>query len=122
MTDTKILSKADLACFTGTETWYRHGLNSKILFTDGAKYVADTAGAYWLLDEIALAQPYEPSIAAQGFQVWKLTVRPDKTALLTCGDGNGRTVYTKEISFTDFPLDEITFFFTENVIYLPSEH
>jgi hypothetical protein len=25
-------------------------------FTDGAKHVADAGGAYWLLDEIALAQ------------------------------------------------------------------
>jgi hypothetical protein len=31
-------------------------------------------------------------------------------------------VYTKEIKYTDFPLDEITFYFTDNVIYLPSEH
>jgi hypothetical protein len=29
-------------------------------FTDGAKYLADAAGAaYWLLDEIALAQRFE---------------------------------------------------------------
>ena len=42
--------------FTGTEQWYRHALNPKVLFTDGAKHVADHGGAYWLLDEIALGQ------------------------------------------------------------------
>jgi len=58
-TMTKILNKSDLAQFTGTEQWYRHAINRAVLYTDGAKYVADTAGAYWLLDEIALIQPYD---------------------------------------------------------------
>ncbi len=49
MTKTPTLTQADLRQFTGSEHWYRHGLNRKVLFTDGAKYVADTAGAYWLL-------------------------------------------------------------------------
>jgi hypothetical protein len=33
-----------------------------------------------------------------------------------------KTVYAKEIEFTDFPLTEITLFFANGVIYLPSEH
>ena len=45
----KTLNNADLSQFTGSENWYRHGLVRNVLFTDGAKYVADTAGAYWLL-------------------------------------------------------------------------
>ena len=56
MQDTKTLTAADLRQFTGTEQWYRHGTVRDVLFTDGAKYVADQAGAYWLLDEIAFAQ------------------------------------------------------------------
>jgi hypothetical protein len=49
-------SEAALRQFTGSEHWYRHGLNRAVLYTDGAKYVADQGGAYWLIDEIALAQ------------------------------------------------------------------
>ena len=56
MTTTKTLTKPDLAQFTGSETWWRHALVRDVLFTDGAKHVADAGGAYWLLDEIALAQ------------------------------------------------------------------
>jgi len=37
-------------------------------------------------------------------------VRTDHTATLSCEDGNGNTVFTKEIEFTDFPLDEITLY------------
>jgi hypothetical protein len=122
MTKNAELIKSDLSQFSGSENWYRHGINRKVLFTDGAKYVADEGGAYWLLDEIAIVQPHNKAVAAEEFQVWKLTVRPDRTATLTCDDGNGRIVFTKEIEFTDFPLDEIKLYFTDNVILLPSEY
>src|ERR1035438_101211 len=84
MTNEAKLRQDDLRQFTGSEQWYRHGINRKVLFTDGAKYVADTAGAYWLLDEIAVIQPYDKCVAAEEFQFWKLAVRPDHTATLTC--------------------------------------
>jgi len=32
-------------------------------------------GAYWLLDEIALAQRYKRRVAAEEFQVWTLKVK-----------------------------------------------
>lgn len=115
------ITKADLRQFIGTEHWYRHWAIRRITFTDGAKYVADTAGAYWLLDEIAFAQGNK-LVAAQAFQLWKLTVRPDHTAMLTCEDGNYKVIFTKALEYTDFPLDEIKFYFTDNVILLTSEY
>src|SRR3954466_2956632 len=102
MTKENKLTEADLRNFTGSEHWYRHGLVRTILFTNGAKYIADEGGAYWLLDEIALAQRYEKSVMAEEFQVWTLKVNADRTATLSCGDGNDNTVYTKEIPLTDF--------------------
>jgi hypothetical protein len=116
------LDKAELSRFTGSEHWYRHGLVRSILFTDGAKYVADEGGAYWLLDEIALAQRGEKAVAAEEFQVWTLRVNADRTATLTCEDGNDHTVFEKAIPFTDFPADEMTLWFENSTIYLPSEH
>jgi prepilin-type processing-associated H-X9-DG protein len=121
--DNEKLTAAILAQFTGSEQWYRHGLNRNVLFTDGAKFVADQAGAYWLLDEIAFAQHSEKAVAAEEFQVWKLTVDLDRhTGTLTCDDGNGRVVFEKPIPLTDFPLPEISLWFANNTIYLPSEH
>jgi hypothetical protein len=116
------LSTTDLAQFTGTEQWYRHALNGGVHFTEGAKYVADRVGAYWLLDEIALTQLYDKRVKAEGFQVWKLNVNTDMTADLTCEDGSNNAVYFKKIPFTDFPLEGITFWFTDNTILLPSEY
>jgi hypothetical protein len=84
--------------------------------------MAEGAGAFWLLAEIALIQPYDKRVAAEEFQPWKLVLRSDRTATLTCDDGNGNTVFTKVIEYTDLPLDEITLWYANNVIYLPSEH
>jgi Family of unknown function (DUF6876) len=123
---TKILSKSDLAQFTGSENWYRHGINPDVLYTDGAKYVAGEGGAYWLLDAIAICSALRAARRRRAFpQVWKLTVREDHSATLVCDDGddgNDNIVYTQHIEFTDFPIPEITLWFANNTIYLPSEH
>jgi hypothetical protein len=116
MSDTKL---ADLGQFTGSERWYRHGLVRHVLFTDGAKYVADQGGAYWLLDEIALAQR---GLAGEEFQLWTLKVSADRSATLTCDDGNGNVLLEKPIPVTDFPSDEISLYYCNNVIQLPSEY
>ena len=124
--DTKIrITEADLAQFTGTEQWYRHALNRAVLYTDGAKYVADNCGAYWLLDEIALTNRFNPRLRGEEFQTWTLT-KIDRTAKLVCEDGNGHKLFAKNIAFTDFPLDKIELWVEgpaeQRVILLPSEH
>jgi phage anti-repressor protein len=117
----KALNAAELANFTGSENWYQHWLG-KTLFTDGAKFVAEQAGAFWLVDEIAINQT-RPKVMAEEFQVWTLNVDLEKRkAVLTCDDGNGNVVFKKRIEFTDFPLAEIRFYCTDNTILLPSEY
>ena len=86
-TTTKTLSAAALAQCTGSETWYRHAINRKVFLTDGAKLVADQAGAYGLIDEIAIGQ-LDARVAAESFQVWKLAVNADQSGVRTCEDGN----------------------------------
>jgi hypothetical protein len=83
--------------------------------------VADQAGVYWLIDEIALAQRYEASVRGEPFQVWILNVKGSK-ATLACEDGNDNRVFAKDIPFTDFPEPGITLWCTDNVILLPSEY
>jgi hypothetical protein len=117
----KPLDESELANFTGSENWYRHWLG-KSLFTDGVKYVTDQAGAYWLIDEIAINQT-RPKVRAEEFQVWILKVDLEKRqGVLTCDDGNGNVVFTKKIEFTDFPLSEIRFYYADSTILLPSEY
>jgi hypothetical protein len=117
----KTLDESDLANFTGSENWFKHWLG-KVLFTDGVKFIADSAGAYWLIDEIAINQTL-PNVRAEEFQVWVLKVDLEKRkGVLTCDDGNGSVVFSKQIEYTDFPLPEIGFYCTDGVILLPSEY
>ena len=122
MTNAATLSESQLWQFTGSENWYRHGINRAVLYTDGAKYVADQGGAYWLLDIIAIAQQHDKRVSAEEFQVWKLSVAKDRSATVLCEDGNDTVVYSQSIPFTDFPLEKITLYFANNVIHLPSEY
>jgi hypothetical protein len=81
------LTEADLAHFHGTDTWYQHRLVRSVTYTEGAQYVAEHGGAYWLLDEIAFAQVTRPVIAGEPFQVWGLREGTcDETSLGGCVD------------------------------------
>ena len=112
---------AELAQFTGTEHWYRHQIARGVLYTDGIQYVAERAGAYWLVDEVALAQRGVPALDGEEFQVWTLIV-DGTAAILRCGDGNGRVLLEKRIEYTDFPESGIKLYFTDGVIMLPGEY
>jgi len=114
------LAENDLAQFTGTEHHYRYSPLFRTKLTDGAKYVADEAGAYWLMDIISSMQ-LDTRIRNEEFQVWELTVT-GVSGVVACGDGNGNEIYTQSIEYTDFPLSHIKFYFDDDVIMLPSEY
>ena len=61
---TKTLTAADLAMFTGSEQFYRHSINRKVVYSEGTRHVAEAGGAYWLLDELALIQPCDACVGA----------------------------------------------------------
>jgi len=54
--------------------------------------------------------------------LWKLTARAGFSATVVCDDANNNIIYTMEIEYTDFPLNEIKFDFANNVILLLSEY
>ena len=123
----KQITAADLRQFTGSEQYFRHSLARRVLYTEGVQFLAENAGAYWLVDKVAIMQ-IEPKVRAQEFQVWKLRV-DGGVATLTCDDGNGdegTIVHSEHISFTDFPLDGIDLWVEgapeQPIILLPSEH
>jgi hypothetical protein len=126
-----LLTDRELQQFTGTENWYRHALVRNVTFTDGAKYLADHAGAYWLLDIIAMAQPQTAELVNELFQAWRLTVNANASASVVCTDGNDKELYRQAIPYTDFPLPEITLYCCRDavlgygvdwVILLPREY
>ena len=110
-----------LSQFTGTEHYYR--LNRRCLFTDGAKYLADEARAYWLLDAAA---SYLLEIGTTDWFVLVRLVVTQGQAELYLEDGNGGVRVSQQISFADFPLSEQVLYACWDgkhwVLMLPSEY
>lgn len=121
MTTEKGFTTGELSQFTGTANWYRHPLARSVLYTDGVKFIAERAGAYWLIDEISLSQISEPALTGEEFQLWTLIV-DGRAAILRCDDGNDRRLLDKRIDYTDFPKPGIKIYFTDGVIMLPGEY
>ena len=102
----------DTSNFTGTEHYHRQPLSS-LVYTDGVAYVAETAGAYWLLDKIAYREK------RFDFEVWKLDV---KKLTVTLEDGDDHVLDVEKLSFTDFPAPGIEIWVVNGVMLLPSEY
>lgn len=115
------LDKSILAGFTGSETFTRHPLVRHVIYTEGAKYVADIAGAHWLLDIIATSQT-APELRFEEFQVWKLIIDAKSSAKIVVEDGNQNEIWHSTITWTDFPRPGFTFWYVNNVIMLPTEY
>ena len=109
-----------LAQFTGTEGYWTHPLYGRINYTDGVKYVADN-GAAWLIDKIAITTLHVGKLNRETFLTWTLT-KSDGGAQLVCTDGNDTELFREIIGFTDFPLETIKLFLTNNILMLPSEY
>jgi hypothetical protein len=88
----KKFDPAALAQFTGTERYHR--INRKCLLTDGARYLAEEAGAFWLMDAAA------SYLIELGTDDWFVHIQlrvTGSTALLVLGDGNGHVRAQQQI-------------------------
>lgn len=112
---------AHLAHFTGTERYYR--ITRRHLLTDGTKYVAEAAGAFWMMDAVT------SHLAEIGTADWFVLVRlkvTDSKAVMVYEDGNGHEHARQEIPYTDFPLADFVLYCCWDgehwVLMLPSEY
>ena len=110
-----------LCLFTGTVHYHR--LNRKCLLTDGAKYLAKSAGAFWLIDAAA---SYLLELGTDDWFVQVVLKITGSSAVLTLEDGNGGIRARQEIPYTDFPIPHYTLYACWNgeywVVMLPSEY
>jgi hypothetical protein len=96
----------NLDMFYGTENYYRHSLVRGFVYTDGVQYLAQHAGAYWLLDKIATLQLHNSiknNRDLQNMQFWKLEPKGNGAVLKCVADSGHEPVYREEIEYTDFP-------------------
>lgn len=114
--------QAGLAQHYGSEVWYRHYLIQSMLYTEGVKFFADSAGggAYWLLDKIAL-EVFFKYAKDNPFMSIKFLVT-ESVGRLSVDDGNDNVIFVCDVPYTDCPDGEWKFFLTDNVLLLTSEY
>ena len=115
------LDPAQLSQFSGTEKYYR--ISRRHLLTDGAKYLAESAECFWMMD--AIASHLSEIGTSDWFVQVKVTVQNSRATMIY-DDGNGNEHARQDIPYTDFPLDIITLYACWDgehwVIMLPGEY
>lgn len=118
----------ELNQFSGSDQFFKHGLNRKLIYTEGVQYLAEKARCYWLIDEIACV--LLPSLLKKHndrFYSIRVLVT-DCSAVIRVGDGNNKIYTNHKIEWTDFPITgtPINFFLCESDQYyclmLPKEY
>lgn len=123
------LVREHIAHTTGSEHQYKHVLNLR--YTDGMKFVAETCGAYWLLDLIASHQPTLLKRGNAEFQLWilKRTWEHENHWVIECwsdtpGSKGSKRMARQAIAYSDFPggLSPFEFYVEYGVALLKEEH
>lgn len=110
------ITKNDLAFFTGTTQYIRHW-SRRLVYTDGINFLAERAGAFWLIDLVASYQPLK-----EVRQYWTLKIEDGKYCA-ECQDYEGKILVRQIIGFSDFPVNLLPFtcYLQDGVLFLPSE-
>lgn len=112
----------------GTDTIHIYGMFRRQI-TDGVKFVAETASAYWLLDVVFSHQLNARAVrAANGFQVWRLKLNKTGSGCVVTMDdggqdgGEAKVLIRQRIPFTDFPKGvDVVFYLEGGVLMLKEE-
>lgn len=115
----------------GANSFIRHGLFRRLVYSDGVQDLADKAGCYWLLDIIGseIVDPYlkDWSAGHAGMGVLRLKVTGHRMVIaLDVYDGEP-PIYQREIEFTDFPEGDWMLYMNPDgeggaILILPSEY
>lgn len=116
---------ATLDQFTGTEAYFKwSNLFPNFVLTDGTRFLAQEAGAFWLMDLFA---SHYRSYRDEGFAAIKVLRKDSGDVQVLITDGNDHILAEQDNISTDFPLDDLTLYAApadENlwVIMLTSEY
>jgi len=104
----------------GSETFYQNKL-SPIIYTDGVKDLAESCGAYWLID-LVISHQLTKTVRLEPFQVWELKRINNDAFCIVATDGNTKRVASQQIPFSDFRYDIATLWLVDGCLMLPNEY
>lgn len=114
--------KEELSTFYGSENFYK--FLGGVTITEGVKYFAEKAEAFWLVNDIILNCLMRKSLKHEEFIAIKTSkCKSTEGVTINYENGNNEVLFTEVYSYSDLPDDgEFTFWFTNNVLLLPSEY
>ncbi len=119
----------ELSQFIGTEQWYRHAINRKLIYTDGVKFFAENGGehgAYWFLDKVACEITPLLKRRKEAFACITLRVNNQEEAIIIVTDGNETSLATYDIQYTDMQAGDWKFYLIDDgthiTLLLPREY
>jgi hypothetical protein len=119
--NTENITHGNLAHFTGSQQLFFSPLFRAIKYTEGVQFISAN-GAGWLVDAILSHGIFTPKVTCEPFILATLKVNvKTKAAVLTFENGNGKKVAQQKFDWTDFPLEEISFYLEDRVLMLPME-
>jgi len=112
----------ELCQFTDSnlEIYYRHSRYRKYTYTEGVKYLAEKAQAYWLLDLVFESQSTH-ELQTIDVQIWNIRVLKDRSVEIKGETKKGYDLVHFRLYDKDFPLAEFDLWLVENTLLLPSE-
>lgn len=99
----------ELGQFCGTMEYHRY--SRKLVLTDGARYLAERAGCFWL---VSIVDSILPQVRNESFLSVRMIKNPNASAIVEITDGNEKPIFRQAIEFTDFPMNEIQLFVQES--------
>ena len=110
----------ELKGFTGTENYFKIPF-SDYVYTDGIKALIDLCGCSWLISDIGILLSHKKQLE-KPFLILNIKVKDDKAVITLKEDTDEKPIYTKKISYTDFPLKEYEFYIIDKVMLLKGEY
>ena len=104
----------------GSENFYQSKF-SPVIYTDGVKSMAESCGAYWLID-LVISHQLNKAVQLQPFQVWELSRQKDDAFIVVASDGNEKQIDSQQIPFSDFRFDIATLWLINGCLMLPNEY
>jgi len=119
--ETIMFTASDLSNFFGSETSYFNPMFRGINYTEGVKFISDN-GAAWLVTDMLAVIKLQPQVKNQDFLCITIKRNNSRMVVVTYTDGDDKILSTQQYKMSDFPVDEVKFFYTNSMLMLASEY
>ena len=108
----------ELKQFSGTERYHLGYMN--IHYTDGVAFFLNNI-AGWIITDASVILKMKKEVMKEDFVNVKVIIK-DQKAVIIYTDGNEKELFKQSYNWTDLNDNVFNFYYTNNVLMLPSEY